>query len=255
MRASLVLLSLVASAALAAPREFPFTWTTQTANAGEHQFEVWLTPRLTRTDDFALYEARVAWVAGVAKNLESMLAVDADLTRTDLTSGLEGRVTNLWRWSTWRSQGSPFAMGGVGRLSLGVDQLQLEARLLADLKIDRVLFALNVSGERSLFWNGRSGVNTRLEESLGARFQISPTVSFGLEGRVKTSWQDRAYHGTAVYVGPTLTITNPLFWVSLGGLAQVAAERGDGERGAKEPQELSDNERFVLRLTAGASAK
>jgi hypothetical protein len=41
----------------------------------------------------------------------------------------------------------------------------------------------------------------------------------------------------------------------VGGYAQVAAQRGDGDRGEAEVQELRDNERFVLRLTVGANTK
>lgn len=255
MRGSLLFLLLTSSVGVAAPRDFPFTWTSQTQDSGKSQFELWFTPRIARSDDFVLFEGRLGWTYGVAKNLETMLAVDADLTRTDLTQGMEGKVSNIWRWTTWRSAGAPFSAGGVGRISLGLDRLELEGRLLADLKIDRVLFALNVSGERTLFWNGRTGVNNRLEESLGVRFALSKTATFGVEARVKSSWEDRLYRGTAVYVGPTLSWTHELFWISVGGYAQVAAERGDGDRGDAEVQELRDNERFVLRLTVGANTK
>lgn len=255
MRGSLLFFLLAASVATAAPRDFPFSWTGQTQDAGKSQFEFWFTPRIARADDFVLFEGRLAWTYGVAKNLETQVSIDADLTRTDVTDDMEGKVSNLWRWTTWRSAGSPFSVGGVGRLSLGVDRLELEARLLADVKLDRVLFALNVSGERSLFWNGRAGVNNRLEESLGARFALSKTATFGIEARVKSSWEDRLYRGTAVYVGPTFSWTHELFWISLGGYAQVAAERGDGDRGAAEVQELRDNERFVIRLVIGANTK
>jgi len=255
MRGSLLFFCLLGSVASAAPRDFPFTWTSQTQDTGKSQFELWFTPRIARTDDFVLFEGRLGWTYGVAKNLETMLAVDADLTRTDLTQGMEGKVSNIWRWTTWRSAGSPFSAGGVGRISLGIDRLELEGRLLADLKVDRVLFALNVSGERSLFWNGRTGVNNRLEESLGVRFALSKTATFGVEARVKSSWEDRLYRDPGVYGGDSYGWTVPLLWIHVGGFAQVAAERGDGDRGAAEVQELRDNERFVLRLTVGANTK
>lgn len=237
--------------AFAAPRDFAFTWTTQTAPARHSQFEGWLTSRIARTDDFVRFDGRLAWTVALVDGLETQFSVDPIVESTSLSSSLDGTVSNVWRWTTWKA-GSPFAVGGLGRLSLGIDRVEFEARLLADLKVDRLLFALNVSAERAQFWNGRTGVDTRLEESLGARFALSATASFGLEARAKTSWDHRLYRGTALYLGPTLAFTNEYFWVSMGAYAQVWAQRGDGERGAAEPQELSDNERFLLRLVVGA---
>jgi len=63
----------------------------------------------------------------------------------------------------------------------------------------------------------------------------------------------REYQGTALYVGPALTLTNPAFWVTIGGYAQVAADKANADRSLVEPNELRDNERFVLRLVFGAN--
>ena len=178
--------------------------------------------------------------------------MDMDFENTTTTRVFEPKVTSLWRWTTWR-QNTPFAVGGLGRVSLGLDQFEVEARLFADWQLDRVLLALNVSAARGLFWNGREGVDTRLEESFAARYAISSTASIGFELRAKSAWKLREYQGTAIYAGPTLTFTNPKFWVTLGGYAQVSADKANADRPLTEPNELRDNERFVLRLAFGAN--
>jgi hypothetical protein len=246
----LLLVVLLAVPAVAAPRDFPLTWSSHTSEAGEDSLEAWITPRIARTDDFVQLDTRLAWTKGVARTLESQLSLDLDFQRTDLTQGVDPKVSSLWRWTTWRAN-SPFAVAGIGRVSLGLDQFEVEGRLVADLTIQRALIALNISGSRALFWNDRTGVDTRLEESLGVKFALSSTAAFGVEVRVKSSWEKRAYKGTAVYTGPVLTWTHPAFWISFGAYAQVAAEKAPEDKALAEPQELRDNERFVLRFSFG----
>jgi hypothetical protein len=248
----LLVVALLSLPAVAAPRDFPFTWTSRTAPAGQSSFEAWLTPRLVRTDDFLQLDTRVVWTHGVSRTLETQLSMDLDFQRTNFTQGLDPKLTSLWRWTTWR-EGTPFAVGGLGRVSLGLDLFEAEARLFADWKLARVVLALNASASRALFWNGREGVDTRLEESFGAKYLVSPAVAFGLELRAKSSWKQREYQGTAIYVGPALTFTHEKFWVTLGGFTQVAADKANADRPLAQPDELRDNERFVLRLVVGAN--
>lgn len=249
----LLLLALLSVPALAAPRDFPFTWTSRTSQAGQSSLEAWLTPRLVRTDDYFRLDSRVVWTHGVTRTVEAQLSMDMDFESTNTTRVFDPKFTSLWRWTTWR-QGTPFAVGGLGRLSLGFDQFEVEGRLFADWQLDRVLWALNLSAARGLFWNGREGVDTRLEESVAARYVISPGASIGFEVRAKSAWRLREYQGTAIYAGPTLTFTHPKFWVTVGGYAQVAADQANADRALVEPNELRDNERFVLRLAFGGNA-
>lgn len=247
----LLVVSFAVSAA-AAPREFPLTWTSATAAAGEDQIEAWVTPRLGRADDkFLLVDTRLAWTHGVTRTVESQLSLDLDFMRQNYQESLDPKVSSLWRWTTWR-EGTPFAVGGLGRVSLARDLLEVEARLFADWRLDRFLIALNVSGSRALLWSDRTGVDTRLEESLALKFAISPNASFGLELRAKSAWQEREYQGTALVTGPVLTWTHPVFWVSLGGYAQIAADKAAADKALPEVQELRDNERFMLRIAIGA---
>ncbi len=249
MRFWFAIVALFSGTAAAAPRDFPFTWTSRTSAAGQNSLEAWLTPRAVRYEDYFRLDSRLAWVHGVTRTLESQLSMDLDFDST-LTQGLDPKASSLWRWTTWR-EGSTFAAGGLGRLSLGFDVFEVEARLFADWQLGRFQLALNASGARATFWNGRNGIDTRLEESGATRFAFSPHASFGLEVRAKSSWAQREYLGTAIYLGPTLTVTHGTFWVTLGGYAQVAADKANADRSLAEPNELRDNERFVLRLSLG----
>lgn len=253
-RGWLLVLVVVAPSALAQTRELPFTWTTRTAEAGQSQLEAWVTPRPIRTDDFLRVDSRLVFTHGLAQNLDTQLSMDFDWEHTLRSSSFDPQVTSLWRWTTWREK-SPFAMGGVGRVSLGLDHAEFEGRLLADLHVDHVLLALNVAASRALFWNGRSGIDTRLEESLGLQYRLTSAFAVGLEVRGRSAWAGREYFGTAAYVGPTFTVTTEVLWFTFGAMVQVAAQKATVDAASAEKQVLRDNERFQLRLVLGLPAR
>ncbi len=64
MRALVLAVALLAVPSFAAPRDFPFTWTSRTSAAGQNSLEAWFTPRLVRTDDFLQLDTRVVWTYG-----------------------------------------------------------------------------------------------------------------------------------------------------------------------------------------------
>lgn len=250
-----LLVVLVALPALAAPRDFPFAWTNRINAAGENGVEAWFTPRIERTTDFVQFDSRIAWSRGVTNALESQLSLDFDITHTNAGDRIDPRMSSLWRWAVWRGTEVPIQLGGQGRFAIAPDMVELEARLVFDVEVGRVLFAFNASGTRSIFWNGRTGIDTRLEENLALRYQFSSFASFGLEARGRSAWAANDYQGTAIYLGPVLTITATHFWVSLGGLTQIAAVKNEADKALPEPMTLRDNERFVLRIAFGAITK
>lgn len=253
MRRLALLVLAAAVPALAAPRDFPVTWTTRTNEAAQSELEAWVTPRLGRTEDYARVDARLAWSVGVTRTVESQLSLDLDWERPDDVRGatLDPRVSNTWRWTTWRL-GSPVGVGALSRVTLGLDRAEVEARLLLDATLGRTLFAANASAARSLFFGPGDGrIDTRLEGSAGVRYAVSKTVTFGLEARVRSAYREALFQGLAVYVGPTLTATGPGFWVALGASAQVASDKAAADKGNGEHAELRDNERFFFRVSFG----
>ena len=237
--------------AWAAPRAFPLTWTSQTLEVGQHDFEAWLTPRIARLDDsLVLTDARLALSTGVAPHLDALWGVDLDIVANESSSRLDPRLTTLWRWAPLAADG-PLGLGGFARASLAFDSLELEARLFADKKLGRLLLAINGSASRRFFWGGRSGVDTHLEESAALRFAVGRSASFGLELYLKSGFLQGAYQGTGIYVGPSFSFDFGKLWVSLGATAQVAADKAAEDRGNGQLLELRDNERFLGRLVVG----
>jgi hypothetical protein len=242
---------LVCSSTFAAPRDFSLTWSSQTLAPGHRDIEVWLTPRIARTDpQQVISDFRVGLSAGLLRSLETQLTVDLGFDSLSRPATIDSRLTSLWRFTPFKATDA-LGFGGFARVSLGVDVLDLEARVILDKAIGRVLLALNASVTRSLFWSGRAGVDTRLEESVAARFAVTPNATFGFEAYAKSSFTKGEYQGTGLSVGPALSFQFSKVWLTFGLVAQVGADKASADRGNGEPLTLRDNERFVGRVVFG----
>jgi len=252
VRRWLAVLTVTAWAASAAERDFPSTWTSRTLAPGSHEVEGWLTGRIARaTDDQAWTELRAALSVGLLTGLELQASLDVTVASTERTASSEPRVAGLLRWAPFTAEGV-LGLGGFARASLGVDVLEVEARVLADKQLGKLLLAVNAAASRRFFWSGRAGVDTHLEETAALRYALGTVASFGLELRLQSGFTGADYQGTGIYVGPTFSVRGPGFWVALEALAQVAADKAPADRGNGQPLELRDNERFGLRLVVGA---
>jgi hypothetical protein len=250
----LLCLGLFPAAAGAAERDFASTWTTRTLAPGQVELEAWLTGRIARvTDDQAWTDLRAAAVWGLEKHFEAQAALDVTVASTTRTAVPEPRLTGLLRWAPLKSD-EVLGLGGLARASVGFDALELEVRLVADRQLGKLLLGVNAAATRRLLWGGRTGVDTRLEETVGVRYAIGAQASFGLELRLQSAFLASDYQGTGIYVGPTFAVRGDGFWVSLGAQAQVAADKAPADRGNGQPLELRDNERFQLRLAVGTRA-
>jgi hypothetical protein len=205
------------------------------------------------TDDQAWTEFRAAYAVGLLDDLELQASLDATVESTTRTAVPDPRVTALVRWAPLKADGL-VGLGGAARVSVGFDLLELEARVLVDRQFGKLLLGVNAAATRRVFWAGRTGVDTRLEETAAVRYQLGGQASFGLELRLQSGFLGADYQGTGLYVGPTFTVHGDAFWVSLGGLAQVAADKAPADKGNGQPLELRDNERFLLRLVVGTHA-
>lgn len=231
----------------AAEREFAFTWSSATLAEGHHDLEAWLTPRIGRTaDDFVITELRLGLTTGLPLAFEHSLFLDLPFTSTYGGSSVDARVTTQWKWGPLKAT-DVLGIAGVVRASLGFDLAQLEARLVLDKRVGQVSLGATASAERSFFWSGRSGVDTRLEESFALRYALG-AASFGIEFFLKSGFLRGEYQGTGLSVGPMLTVHTQTLAFAIGAVAQVAADKAAADKGNGQLLELRDNERFMLRL-------
>jgi hypothetical protein len=243
---------LLLSAGARAERPFPFTWTSGTEAKGAASPQLWLTLRSGRPTPFDQLEVR-GWVGlGVARNVDVHLGVDTDVTlRRREEKQLDGRLSALARFRLLEAD-QLVGLALLARVAVGVASTQLEGRLVLDRVFGDVLLAVNSAFERTIFWDRRDAIETRLEHAFALRLAVSAEVTAGLELRARQALRASEYQGTAVYVGPTLSVRVAGVWLSLGAVAQVASHKADGDRGNGQPIIFRDDERFGLRLVVAA---
>ncbi len=250
----LVPVLLLAAMPARAQRAFPFSWDTATVATDAHEMQSWVTPRLGRTDTGYLQnDLRFQAVGGVTSRVDTMFGVDVDLISFGTDSrDVQPRVSSTWRYSLLRAT-DVLGVAVMGRIGLGLDLAELEMRIVLDKQLGPLLLAFNLSGSRARLWRGRTGIDTRFEQTLSARYQVQSEFSAGVEVVAREALQSSLYQGTALSVGPTFTYASRRWWLALGLLVQMGADKALADRGNGEPLELRDNERFTGRLILGVT--
>ena len=246
-----VMFVLVATSA-SAERPFPYTWTSTTQANQTTDAELWVSVRSGRPVQYDRLEVRGWASAGVTKRVDVHFGLEADVTfrRRDQKT-FDGSASALVRYRLFDPD-DVLGVAVLGRAGFGIDGAVLEGRLVLDRKLGDVLLALNSSYERSVLWDRREAIDTRLEHSFAARFLVTPEVAAGFEVRGRQAFLSGAYQGSALYVGPTLSITTKWVWFSLGAVAQVGSDKIEADRGNGQTIIFRDDERFSLRLVVGA---
>lgn len=245
-------LSVLAATSAMADRAFPYTWTSTTQANKTTDAELWVSVRSGRPTPYDLLEVRGWASAGVSKRVDVHFGLEAEvlmLRREQRT--FDGRVSALARYRLFDPD-DVLGVALLARAGFGVASAVLEGRLVLDRKLGDVWLALNSSYERTVFWDRREAIDTRLEHSFAARLLVTPEVSAGFEVRGRQAFLSGAYQGTALYVGPTLSISTKWVWFSVGAVAQVGADKIQADRGNGEHVIFRDDERFSLRLIVGA---
>ncbi len=252
---SLAVLAIITASTSSAQRAFPFTWDSATQAKGTSDVQLWLSSRSGRLTPFTRTEGR-GWVnSGLTGRVDLFygLELDGQFGARD-TKDLDGRISTLIRYRLFEPN-EVLGVALLARAGFGAAASVLEARLVLDRRIGTVLLAVNSSFERTIFWDRRDAIETRLEHNAAVRFMVTPEVSAGLEVRARQALQAGAYQGTGVYAGPSVTVTTRWVWFSVGATVQVLSDKAAGDKGNGERLIFRDDERFSLRLVMGLPTK
>jgi hypothetical protein len=238
----------LAGRAEANDRRFTYTYQTPVLAPGAVELEVWNTLRTGRETFYRRLDGRAELELGLAEWLQGALYLNwsarAGARQGALVS--ESALTGLsfeWKASLLDPVADPVGLGLYLEPGLGPTEQSLEAKVLLDKRVGRLLLALNLSGE--IEWVREAGSSERegaLEVDLGATYRLAERLFLGLEARSQTGiLPGSGVEHTVLHIGPTLSYSAEGFWLTLTLLPQVPAPA----------LELDEHERLEARLLLG----
>jgi hypothetical protein len=239
-------------------RHFAFTWDSQGPAAGTADVQAWFTPRWGRPDGLFAVDVRAGFVQGLPRDWAAGIFLDATPSSTGVqqTPGIDGRVTlHLQNRGTL---GRYVSYGSQAELGAGLHGFSLALLVAADAQLGPLRLAVNLDGYTETPWQRADEPEfgtARLRQTVGFSYTLSNGFSAGLELQNRLTWTKGAWSGDALLVGPSVAYRGSRFWWAVALLPQVAAIKAEAQRALADPLELTANERFTLRLSAGLNAR
>ncbi|HMK73365.1 MAG TPA: hypothetical protein VK454_08490 [Myxococcaceae bacterium] len=246
-----LLLLLAATPALADERELTFTYDSGVLPPGSRELELWVTSRFGRPDGYTEFDNRAEFELGVVSQLQTAIYLNFSTTHEG-PSGSNVQtwsVSNEWKWKLLDPVADPFGFALYGEVLLGVNEQELEGKLIFDKRIGPLLLALNLIGElgRESAFDGTVHEQV-LEGTFGAAYRLGAGFSLGVEARLNCLWETgEGFVGGAFYIGPVVSFASGGVWAALSFLPQ-AVGFGPSTVGGLA---LEDQERFNIRLLVG----
>lgn len=239
-------------------RRFTYIYETSVLPRGAREFEIWNTYRTDRGYFYRRLDQRMEFEFGLGGNVMSALYLNTSWRLQDANGaepggeavpGQEISISSEWKYKLMDRVASPVGLGLYGEATLGLNELELEGKLLLDKQINNFLFAFNGVVEQE--WeteleNGKTETAKELavEFNFGASYQVSNAFSLGLEIRNHNIVEEGKLEKSALFMGPVLAYTEENWWAALTLMPQVKGLKGENAEGL----ELDDHEKVEARL-------
>lgn len=221
-------------------RKFAYTYETLVLPPGAREIEVWSTFRTDRGYFYRRFDQRVEYEFGVSENVMSALYVNHSSRIQDSNGGLAGGVavtsssvsiSNEWKFKVLDRVADPVGLGFYSEATLGLDEIEVEAKILVDKQLGNLLVAFNAVAENEWKTELTGGNSETLSEltaelDLGVAYTLNSHWSLGVELRnhneiVKGEWAHSAF-----FAGPAVSYSAESWWATLNVMPQLGGFKG-----------------------------
>ena len=239
-------------------RRFAYTYETSTLPPGVREIELWNTYRTDKGFFYRRLDQRVEYEFGITNNLMSALYLNNSWKLQDSNGGADSgnamassevSISSEWKYKLMDRVADPIGFALYGEATLGLNEVELEGKILFDKQIDNFLFAFNGVIEHE--WEtelelGETEIEKELvfEFNFGATYFISNSFSVGVEARNHNEVKDGTWEHSALFLGPALSYSTEEWWATLTVLPQITAFKG----ATKGNLVLDEHEKMEARL-------
>jgi hypothetical protein len=280
---SIPVMLLTAAAALnadAQDRQFVRTYQSLTLPKGAKDIEIWNTFRTGRKYFYTRLDQRLEFETGLTDRLQTAVYLNGSHisqgsyfinsageykdTLGHVEHESEFSFSNEWKYKLSDPVANRIGSAIYGEVSLSPDEVELEAKLILDKKIDKHLFALNLVGEWEFEMENDNGeVEFEMEEmpielDLAYMYNFKPNFGLGLEAVYNNEFE-KEHEGmeleqSALFAGPTLFWSGEKAFIILNVLPQISnLHKTDDYAGGDESLNLVGYEKMDVRLLFGFS--
>jgi len=253
VRCSQLLLGMLLAplAASANERHFSYTYESAVLAPGERELEIWTTGQSGRESRYTRLDERIEFEMGLLNGLQTsfylnLSAVAQDSGFGDLDKSTAVSVSNEWKWRLLDGAVDAIGLGLYFEVTAGVDELELEGKIIVDKRIGNLLLAVNFVAEHEWEYGlTTTGKDLHLDGYLAASWFFTPRFSVGIEAWNANTISEGQWEFSALFLGPVVSYTGDGWWVTFTALPQLPAPRPVEGGGNKV---LTDLEKFQARL-------
>lgn len=241
-------------------RRFTYIYETPVLSPGARELEIWNTYRSGKPWYFRRLDQRIELEFGVADRLMTSLYLNYEWKTADSNGDASGgekeseqgaSVSTEWKYKIFDRVGDPLGMALYGEFTLGLDERELEMKMILDKQIGRFLISGNLVMEyewKDDLLNGVVGTERemKLEFSGGISYNVTGQFAFGVEAVQQNIMVEGKVEHAALFAGPVVTYATEEWWATLTVLPHVAGLKGSTVSGLDLDEFERSQVRFLL---------
>ncbi len=210
-------------------RHFTFLYETTTAPPGSIEFENWATLQTGNPDDrrFSEFDFRHEFEFGITNRLQLSLYLADWRYQTgfaDRASGFAYSASAIEAiYNLTNPVIDPVGISLYEEIRVGDRLVESESKLIAQKNLGPLIIAYNATLEAVWKGSGLEEQEGELQQALGASYELSPSLSAGLEMLhefVFPKW-DASEHTQNFFIGPNLSLRRGRWFATVTALAQA----------------------------------